>query len=105
MASIDARLDAVARTVRASNFVPDTIDFHDIAGLVKGASQGEGLGNKFLAHIREVDAVEGIRRVRFTSPHPHDFTPDVIAAMEEAGIRVAASPSELGTTLSALLKG
>ena len=53
----DERLDAVARTVRASNVVPDTIEFHDIAGLVKGAHEGEGLGNKFLANIRETDAL------------------------------------------------
>jgi ribosome-binding ATPase len=53
----DERLDAVARTVGASNIVPDTIEFHDIAGLVAGAHQGEGLGNKFLANIRETDAL------------------------------------------------
>jgi GTP-binding protein YchF len=53
----DERLDAVARTVGASEVVPDTIEFHDIAGLVKGAHEGEGLGNKFLANIRETDAL------------------------------------------------
>jgi GTP-binding protein YchF len=53
----DERLDAVARTVGASSIVPDTIEFHDIAGLVAGAHQGEGLGNRFLANIRETDAL------------------------------------------------
>ena len=53
----DPRLDAVAETVGASNLVPDTIDFHDIAGLVAGAHKGEGLGNQFLANIRETDAL------------------------------------------------
>jgi GTP-binding protein YchF len=53
----DERLEAVAKTVRSSELVPATIDFHDIAGLVKGASEGEGLGNKFLASIRETDAI------------------------------------------------
>jgi ribosome-binding ATPase len=53
----DERLDAVARTVGASSVVPDTIEFHDIAGLVAGAHKGEGLGNKFLANIRETDAL------------------------------------------------
>jgi hypothetical protein len=53
----DERLDAVAKTVGASNIVWDTIEFHDIAGLVAGAHQGEGLGNKFLANIRETDAL------------------------------------------------
>ena len=53
----DERLDAVAKTIGASNIVPDTIEFHDIAGLVAGAHSGEGLGNKFLANIRETDAL------------------------------------------------
>jgi hypothetical protein len=53
----DERLERVAATVGSSSVVPETIDFHDIAGLVRGASQGEGLGNKFLASIRETDAI------------------------------------------------
>jgi GTP-binding protein YchF len=53
----DERLEQVASTVGASNIVWDTIEFHDIAGLVAGAHQGEGLGNKFLANIRETDAL------------------------------------------------
>jgi ribosome-binding ATPase len=53
----DERLEAVAKTVRSSELIPATIDFHDIAGLVKGASEGEGLGNQFLASIRETDAI------------------------------------------------
>jgi ribosome-binding ATPase len=58
----DERLDAVAETVGASNVVPDTIDFHDIAGLVAGAHKGEGLGNQFLANIRETDAIVHVVR-------------------------------------------
>jgi ribosome-binding ATPase len=53
----DARLDRVAATIGASNIVWDTIYFHDIAGLVAGAHSGEGLGNRFLANIRETDAI------------------------------------------------
>src|SRR3954465_15982991 len=53
----DERMVQVAETVKASNIVWDTIEFHDIAGLVAGASKGEGLGNKFLANIRECDAL------------------------------------------------
>ena len=53
----DERLEEVARTVGASEIVWDTIDFHDIAGLVAGAHQGEGLGNRFLANIRETHAI------------------------------------------------
>jgi ribosome-binding ATPase len=58
----DDRLDRVAATVGASNVVPDTIAFHDIAGLVAGASKGEGLGNQFLANIRETDAIVHVVR-------------------------------------------
>jgi hypothetical protein len=53
----DDRLDQVAATVGARPVVHETIQFHDIAGLVRGAHQGEGLGNKFLANIRETDAI------------------------------------------------
>jgi len=59
----DQRLDAVAATVGASRVVPDTITFHDIAGLVAGAHRGEGLGNQFLANIRETDAIAHVVRV------------------------------------------
>ncbi|MCA1689158.1 MAG: redox-regulated ATPase YchF, partial [Actinobacteria bacterium] len=54
---VDDRLARVAETLGASELVYDTIYFHDIAGLVAGASSGEGLGNKFLANIRETDAI------------------------------------------------
>jgi GTP-binding protein YchF len=58
----DERLRAVAETVGASEVVFDTIDFHDIAGLVAGAHRGEGLGNQFLANIRETDAIVHVVR-------------------------------------------
>ncbi len=58
----DERLERVASTVGASEIVWDTIDFHDIAGLVAGAHQGEGLGNRFLANIRETDAIVHVVR-------------------------------------------
>ena len=53
----DERLDLLAELYHPKSVVPASIEFVDIAGLVKGASQGEGLGNKFLSHIREVDAI------------------------------------------------
>ena len=53
----DKRLDALAKMYDPDKITPATIEFVDIAGLVKGASKGEGLGNKFLSHIREVDAI------------------------------------------------
>jgi GTP-binding protein YchF len=58
----DERMEEVAATVGASEIVWDTIDFHDIAGLVAGAHEGEGLGNKFLANIRETDAIVHVVR-------------------------------------------
>ena len=59
---LDERLVEVADTVGASEIVWDTIDFHDIAGLVAGAHKGEGLGNRFLANIRETDAIVHVVR-------------------------------------------
>ena len=53
----DARLAELKRIAKTTVVIPAAIELVDIAGLVKGASQGEGLGNKFLTHIREVDAV------------------------------------------------
>ncbi len=58
----DPRLDRVAALARPDKVTPATLEFVDIAGLVKGASQGEGLGNQFLAHIQDVDAVAHLVR-------------------------------------------
>jgi len=58
----DPRLDTIAHLINPEKVVPTTIQFVDIAGLVKGAHQGEGLGNQFLAHIREVDAIALVLR-------------------------------------------
>ena len=58
----DERLDKLAEIVKPNRIVPTAFEFVDIAGLVKGASKGEGLGNKFLAHIREVDAIVHVVR-------------------------------------------
>jgi len=58
----DPRLDALAAIARPEKIVPTAVEFVDIAGLVAGASQGEGLGNKFLSHIREVDAIAHVVR-------------------------------------------
>jgi ribosome-binding ATPase YchF (GTP1/OBG family) len=59
---VDERMEQVADTVKASKIVWDTIAFHDIAGLVAGAHKGEGLGNQFLANIRETDALVHVVR-------------------------------------------
>jgi GTP-binding protein YchF len=58
----DARLGQLAAIAHSEKIIPTTVEFVDIAGLVAGASQGEGLGNQFLAHIREVDAIAHVVR-------------------------------------------
>lgn len=70
----DERLDKLAELSKSEKILPAAIEFVDIAGLVKGASEGEGLGNQFLSHIREVDAI--LHMVRFFEDpdiiHVHD---------------------------------
>src|SRR5213082_3976992 len=58
----DPRLEALAKIVKPERIVPAIVEFVDIAGLVAGASKGEGLGNQFLAHIRETDAIVNVVR-------------------------------------------
>ena len=58
----DARLEPLAKIAKTPVLIPAAVEFVDIAGLVKGAAQGEGLGNKFLSHIREVDAIVQVVR-------------------------------------------
>ena len=70
----DQRLNAIAEIVSPEKIIPTTTEFVDIAGLVKGASEGEGLGNKFLSHIRETQAILHVIRC-FENPditHVHD---------------------------------
>jgi len=66
----DARLYELQKIVKTNVVIPAAVEFVDIAGLVKGASQGEGLGNKFLTHIREVDAIVQVVRC-FEDPDIH----------------------------------
>jgi ribosome-binding ATPase len=72
----DPRLDALARLYNSAKIVPATVRFVDIAGLVRGASYGQGLGNQFLAHIRETDAICQVVRV-FTDPDVSHVDGDV----------------------------
>ena len=58
----DAKLEAISRIVQPQHTIPAVVEFLDIAGLVQGASEGEGLGNQVLAHIRETDAIAQIVR-------------------------------------------
>ncbi len=59
----DARLPVLAKIVNTTKIIPAAVEFYDIAGLVKGASEGAGLGNKFLSHIREVSAIVHVVRL------------------------------------------
>lgn len=76
----DPRLQAIAETIKPERTTPATVEFVDIAGLVEGASRGEGLGNRFLSHIREVDALVHVVRC-FNAP---DVT-HVRGAVDPAG--------------------
>jgi GTP-binding protein YchF len=72
----DVRLEPLSKIAKTSVIIPAAIEFVDIAGLVKGASQGEGLGNKFLTHIREVDAIVQVVRC-FEDPDIHHVAGDI----------------------------
>src|SRR5439155_590714 len=83
----DDRLDRVAEVIGSSEIVHDTIDFHDIAGLVAGAHQGEGLGNRFLANVREGD---------------DEIPPELAAHAEAQGARAVAVSARLEAELAEL---
>jgi small GTP-binding protein len=68
----DERLRRLAEIIKPQRVIPSTLKFIDIAGLVEGASKGEGLGNRFLANIREVDAILHVVRC-FESDLPHVY--------------------------------
>ena len=100
----DERLNKLAELVHPQRIVPTTVEIVDIAGLVKGASKGEGLGNKFLANIRETDAILHVLRCFDDDNITHVDDPVYSPAAPELGIseqaakpvmvaRSAASPS------------
>jgi len=85
----DARLDVLAAMYKTDKIVPATVEFVDVAGLVAGASKGEGLGNKFLANIRECDAIchvvrafENDKILRQTGDAENDVAPNPAADIE-----------------------
>jgi GTP-binding protein YchF len=92
----DERLDWLNRLYSPKKYTPATIEFVDIAGLVKGASKGEGLGNKFLSHIREVDAIVHVVRCFESGEIVHvDGTVDPIRDIEVIDMELILSDIEL----------
>jgi hypothetical protein len=97
----DPRLAALAAIAKPEKIVPTTVEFVDIAGLVAGASQGEGLGNKFLAHIREVDAIAHVVRC-FDDPDVVHVSGRVDPASDVAIINTELALADLETVERAL---
>ena len=92
----DKRLDALAEIYHPVKYTPAAIEFVDIAGLVRGASKGEGLGNKFLANIREVDAVVHVVRCFESSDIVHvDGSVDPARDIETINLELALSDLEV----------
>ena len=92
----DTRLDKLAEMYNPEKFTPATIEFVDIAGLVKGASKGEGLGNKFLSHIREVDAVIHVVRCFESTDIIHvDGSVDPLRDIETINLELIFSDMEM----------
>ena len=86
----DKRMDKLKEMYEPNKFIPTAYEFTDIAGLVKGASQGEGLGNKFLSHIREVDAIVEVVRCFDDGKIIHvDGAPDPIRDIETINLELA----------------
>ena len=92
----DKRLDRLAEIVNPSRIVPATVEFVDIAGLVEGASQGEGLGNQFLHNIRETDAICEVVRF-FSDPDVVHVAGKVDPASDVETIKIELVLADLGT--------
>jgi GTP-binding protein YchF len=99
----DERLEKVASLVKPEKITPTTIRFVDIAGLVKGASQGEGLGNQFLGHIRNVDAVAMVVRC-FRAPDIPHVTEELDPRADIEVINLELGLADLGTVEKRLEK-
>ncbi len=92
----DVRLETLAKIVKTEKIVPATVEFVDIAGLVKGASKGEGLGNQFLGHIRAVDAIALVVR-QFKNPNTTHVAGHLDSAADRQIILLELILADLGT--------
>src|SRR3954452_4035974 len=92
----DERLEPLAKIVKTTTIVPATVEFVDIAGLVRGASKGEGLGNQFLANIRETDAVIQVVRC-FEDENVHHVEGTVDPRRDIETIQVELALADLST--------
>jgi GTP-binding protein YchF len=92
----DPRLDVLAKIVKPERTVPAVVEFVDIAGLVKGASEGEGLGNQFLANIREVDAIVHVVRC-FEDPDVQHVPGEVDPARDREIINIELGLADLAS--------
>ncbi|RZC43867.1 hypothetical protein C5167_036818 [Papaver somniferum] len=90
----DPRLNVLSELNKSQRAVPASIEFVDIAGLVKGASQGEGLGNKFLSHIRQVDAILQVRVSLFCCCNPPGVPSGFTSLWCQVSIICSSSPSD-----------
>lgn len=97
----DERLEALASLDHPTKIVPATVEFVDIAGLVAGASQGEGLGNKFLANIRETDAICEVVRF-FSDPNVEHVSKKVDPQSDEETIKTELILADIATLEKAL---
>jgi len=92
----DPRLDKLTEMYKPQKTAPTTIEFYDIAGLVKGASQGEGLGNQFLSHIREVDAICEVVRA-FPDPNVLHVDGSINPQRDQETIHLELAMADLAT--------
>jgi len=97
----DPRLDRLAEIVHPQRIVPATVEFVDIAGLVRGASEGEGLGNQFLANIRDTDAIAEVVRY-FSDPNVIHVSGSVDPLVDVDTIRTELVLADMGTMDRAL---
>src|SRR5512141_1386761 len=97
----DGRLYRLSDFSQSAKTVPAAIEFVDIAGLVKGASEGEGLGNQFLSHIREVDAIAHVVRI-FDNPNIGHVAEEIEPLRDIETINLELALADLETTTKRL---